>query len=79
MVPSVTRWAVFGCSPISARMAEAVLFLARSSNIRPVSTKVIIITEASNHLPERKATPVESATSVSMLAEPESNCFHAEI
>ena len=48
--PFSTRWAVFGCSPIRARMAEAVPFLARSSMSRPVSTKVMIITEASNHV-----------------------------
>ena len=47
--PSTTR-AVFGCKPISERMAEAVLFLARFSSRRPVSTKVMIMTEASNHV-----------------------------
>ena len=47
--PSTTR-AVLGCRPISERMAEAVLFLARDSKSRPVSTKVMIITEASYHV-----------------------------
>ena len=46
-MPPSTRWAVFGASPISALMAEAVPFLARSSMSLPVSTKVTIITEAS--------------------------------
>ena len=45
--PSTTAWAVFGCRLISERMAEAVLCLARSSKSRPVSTKVMIMTEAS--------------------------------
>ena len=44
---SVMQWAVFGCRPISERMLPAVPCLARSSRRRPVSTKVMIITEAS--------------------------------
>ena len=47
--PSTTR-AVLGCRPISERMAEAVLFFARDSIRRPVSTNVMIMTEASNHV-----------------------------
>ena len=47
IMPSTTRCAVLGVSPISERMAEAVPFLAFSSSILPVSTKVMIITEAS--------------------------------
>ena len=39
--------AVLGARPISVRIAEAVLFFARSSSRRPVSTKEIIITDAS--------------------------------
>ena len=40
-------WAVFGCIPISCLMLLAVLSFAFSSRHLPVSTKVIIITEAS--------------------------------
>ena len=43
----LTRRAVFGCNPISERMAAAVPCLARSSSTRPVSTNVTIITDAS--------------------------------
>ena len=45
--PPETSRAVFGCKPISERMAAAVPCFARSSSTRPVSTNVIIITEAS--------------------------------
>ena len=45
--PSFTTCACRGTSPISERIAEAVDFFARSSSNRPVSTKVIIITDAS--------------------------------
>ena len=45
--PASTRCAVLGVSPISERMLLAVPCLARSSSSLPVSTKVIIITEAS--------------------------------
>ena len=44
--PLTTR-AVLGARPMSERMAEAVLCLARSSSMRPVSTKVSIMTVAS--------------------------------
>ena len=87
-VPSTMRRAVLGVSPIKARIADAVPCLARSSSKRPVSTKVMIITEASNHVchsiplvPQydspkkvlnvlkRNEMPVDSATSVSILAD----------
>ena len=47
--PSTSR-AVFGARPISCRMLPAVSSLARSSSSRPVSTKVIIITETSKYV-----------------------------
>ena len=47
--PSISR-AVFGCNPIKWRMLLAVLSLAFSSKHLPVSTKVMIITEASKYV-----------------------------
>ena len=44
---STTTLAVFGCNPINWRMLLAVPSLAFSSSMRPVSTKVIIMADAS--------------------------------
>ena len=45
--PSLSIWAVCGCSPISVSIASVVLALARVSNILPSNTSVMTVADAS--------------------------------